>query len=933
MKRNSLTYIFILTLLLMLALGAKGAVADAGKLRDRYNDKKTITMACDMEFAPYEFRNDGGKPAGFNVELAEMVVGQMGLSLNVVMKDWPTVLAEMKQRKIDIMLVASLKDDLPGLYYSKIAVTPYRVAIAFKQGTQPITKFSSIPTKARVAVKQGDYCATAALRAGMKCTQLSYCTPRQALYGLQNGDYDYFIYCDLPLRWHIREYNMDDIQVRALDLPGKSFRFVSNDRQLLNDVDDQLMRIMQEGSANKLKNKWLVHDRETQVVETRFLIVLFVIVVIVLAVIVLNRIVVRKVKTMLRETMEVNRILGDALLASRNNVIAHNLRTHVVTNVSGNWLPKKGMTIEEFRQRIHPDDRDKVTFISTETTNANDVANKCQYRWNIGTETNPIWRTMVNQPVPDIDKSGRIVNIISTVTDITDLMEKQRAENEMANRFIQIFDNSLVGFALYSADGSYIESNAKFKDILRFDVAANRIYYETTNVFDFSSVSEAMENRGHDVYLALCTSVKLYGTSETQYVELRLRHIADKKGNIVYHMITVTNSNEDRNNFIKSREGDENIRTINKRVQQYESELRYLLESSHMRVWSTSKDDNEARFFKDLRSYEVKMSIEEFVSKVVRDEDKDLALRLADATYNKCQPVVGTIKIKNLFTPNGGERWYSINSIPNYDNDGTLLGCFGLIRDVTLMVDSQEKLRVETARANASDQQKSAFLANMSHEIRTPLNAIVGFCDLLQAVDEPEEKKEFMRIIRNNCDMLLMLIDDILTLSTIDGADGQLRFREIDFAPAFDDMCTSLEQRVASKPGIEFIQANPYAHLATTLDKDKLQQVVINFVTNAVKNTEQGHIKVGLEMVDDGLRIYCEDTGCGIPKDKCEQIFQRFVKLNDFVQGAGLGLSICKKIAEMYRGKIGVDSEVGVGSTFWLWVPCKMDNVELKDEQ
>lgn len=930
MKRYSLTYIILATLL-ALTLGTSHAAAK-GLLSDRYNQKNPVTMACDVEFAPYEFRNDGGNPDGFNVELTEKVVKEMGLPVNFVMKEWNVVLKEMQQGKIDLMLVASLKGDMPGLYYSKIAVTPYKVAIAFKQGSKPVTKLSAIPKNTKVAFKQGDYCATAALKAGMDPKQMFYSTPREALYGLQKGDYDYFVYCELPLRWHIREYNLDNIQIRLIDIQGKTFRFVSKDQQLLNAIDDQLTRIIQDGSLNKLKNKWLVHDRETQIVETRFITIVFIIVIVIVAVIVLNRIVVRKVKTMLQETMEVNKVLGDALIASRNNVIAHNLHTHIISNVSGSWLPKKGMTEDEFRMHIHPDDRDKVTFLNGKISNPKDIATRCQYRWNIGTESNPTWLTMVNQPVPEVDKKGKLVSIISTVTDITELMEKQRAESEMENRFSQIFDNSLVGFALYNADGSYLDSNAKFKEILHFDVQANKIYYETTNIFDLPSVSVALEGRDRNDYLALCTQVMLFGTSETQYVELRMRHIADDNGNIVYHMITIADNNEDRNNFKTSSRSDEKIRNINKQVQQYENELRYLLESSHMRVWSTSKDDNEARFFKDLRSYEVKMSIEEFIAKVVRDEDKDLALRLADATYNKCQPVVGMIKIKNLFTPNDGERWYSINSIPNYDNDGTLLGCFGLIRDVTLMIDSQEKLREETARANASDQQKSAFLANMSHEIRTPLNAIVGFCDLLQSVDEPEEKKEFMRIIRNNCDMLLMLIDDILTLSTIDSDDSQLRFRDIDFAPAFDDMCTSLEQRVAGKPNLEFIKDNRYAHIMTCLDKDRLQQVVINFATNAIKNTEQGHVKVGLSVEDDGIRIYCEDTGCGIPKDKCEQIFQRFVKLNDFVQGAGLGLSICKKIAEMYRGKIGVDSEEGKGSTFRLWVPCQISSIELKDE-
>ncbi|MBR0388577.1 MAG: HAMP domain-containing histidine kinase, partial [Prevotella sp.] len=124
--------------------------------------------------------------------------------------------------------------------------------------------------------------------------------------------------------------------------------------------------------------------------------------------------------------------------------------------------------------------------------------------------------------------------------------------------------------------------------------------------------------------------------------------------------------------------------------------------------------------------------------------------------------------------------------------------------------------------------------------------------------------------------------------------------------------------------GVLFIKDNPYETFPATLDKGRIQQVLTNFTTNAIKYTHEGHIKVGYREQDGGIYFYCEDTGAGIPKDKQAAVFERFVKLNDFVQGTGLGLSICKAIAERCEGKIGVDSEgEGHGSTFWMWIPRK----------
>ena len=297
----------------------------------------------------------------------------------------------------------------------------------------------------------------------------------------------------------------------------------------------------------------------------------------------------------------------------------------------------------------------------------------------------------------------------------------------------------------------------------------------------------------------------------------------------------------------------------------------------------------------------------------------------ADVTFNT------TVKFDKL-PISKGSQWLTANGIPIYEDDGTLKGHFGIARDVTKLMEAQEKLRMEKQQADESGKLKSVFLANMTHEIRTPLNAIVGFSDLLQLVDDPDEHREFIRIIRNNCDMLLRLINDIIEASNMSQGQLVIDAKQVDFATVFSDICQTLAQRV-QEPGVEFITDNPFQTFITTLDKGRMQQVITNFVTNAVKYTHQGHIKVGWDYTtnpkesDSGLKgiyMYCEDTGEGIPQDKQSAVFDRFVKLNDYVQGTGLGLSICKSIADRCQGSIGVKSEgKGHGSTFWIWIPCE----------
>jgi signal transduction histidine kinase len=192
-------------------------------------------------------------------------------------------------------------------------------------------------------------------------------------------------------------------------------------------------------------------------------------------------------------------------------------------------------------------------------------------------------------------------------------------------------------------------------------------------------------------------------------------------------------------------------------------------------------------------------------------------------------------------------------------------------------------------------------------------------------MEQPEEKRELIHIIHNNCDMLLRIVNDILMLSSVESTGLELIPERVDFSKEFNVICQSLAQRVEN-PNVEFQKENPLPSLLVTIDNERIQQVITNFVTNAVKNTHQGHIRVGyrVETSDKtSLYVYCEDTGSGIPEDAQAHIFERFVKLNEFVQGTGLGLSICKVIIEKCGGEIGVQSEVGKGSTFWFRIPIE----------
>lgn len=282
--------------------------------------------------------------------------------------------------------------------------------------------------------------------------------------------------------------------------------------------------------------------------------------------------------------------------------------------------------------------------------------------------------------------------------------------------------------------------------------------------------------------------------------------------------------------------------------------------------------------------------------------------------------------IRRFFTKKNEERFtfQNNNFIKLSDGRKWIVYTAWDITDLKIM---ERKLRLAKEEAEESNRIKSAFLANMSHEIRTPLNAIVGFSELLTTCDDQDEKEEYAGIILSNNELLLRLINDILDLSKIESGVLDRQCEEFNLAKVSGELYTTILPKVINS-AVEFSMDDSSPNCLVVLDRSRLKQVWMNFLTNAVKCTKAGHIKMGYSIDGKGIRIYVEDTGVGIPEEKHDKVFARFEKLNEFAQGTGLGLTISKAIVESAGGKVGFASTLGVGSTFWAWLPCSPELVE-----
>ena len=620
-----------------------------------------------------------------------------------------------------------------------------------------------------------------------------------------------------------------------------------------------------------------------------------------------------------------------ALDISGNHVMCLDLQQNRVFDLHGKAMFGNNVGIEVCYTYIHPDDCEGFRTFIRRLSDGTDKEAECRYRWdyNYTGKGEPDWHDMHTYAIAEYE-DGKPVNIIATLTDETETKRKEREVEQVSERYRTIFENSIIGLSFYTPDGWLIDSNRIMRKICNFDSEDGDEFFSKANLFDMSPFNEVLSREHPDDYWACSLSIVPERNMHV-YLEISVHPIYDDNGKLMYIYVSANDVTEERNMYLQVKENDVQMQQVNEAIKNYEAELRYMMDFLQMQAWRISLDRDVIEFYSGLNTVVRSFGLQQ-LQKIFVDQENKFVKSLSMSTIKETlhKPLIYVGQMYPVVTQSSKElQWVQINCIPEYDKNGRLLGAFGVWRNINDLMRKQDQLRKETLRAKESGEKKALFLANMTHEIRTPINAIVGFSEILVSLPSSEEKQEVMQIIKNNCDLLLRLMNDILTASSLESGHMSIEPVEVDFSKSFNELCESLSLRV-QEPGVEFRKDNPCDTLRIKIDADRVSQVITNFVTNAVKYTHQGYIKVGYRketgVVDgrqrEGLYVYCEDTGEGVSPEAQGKIFERFYKVNDFVQGTGLGLSICKAFADACHGQIGVVSEgKGKGSVFWMWIP------------
>ncbi|MBR2239207.1 MAG: transporter substrate-binding domain-containing protein [Prevotella sp.] len=947
-----------------------------------YTEEHPLVIVSDWDFRPFEFVNVEGKPAGYNVNVLNMILDQLDIPHKFVMQEWHVATGMFKRREADLIHAPySFYKDSPYVSTQKF-INYYNLKVARRADMEPLHQLSELQPTDTLMMKEDGYAAMIFAEMDTVPFTMEFSSPKNGLAGIRQGIYKYYIWGETPLKYKIQELGLDSIALDEIDIPTGELRIIGYNEELIDLIDDQYTRLEQAGELQNIYDHWFhperQHDDESPVA-------LFIVGGLLLATVIvylLIRLVRQRVRMAVRESSDLGQMMDQVLNMGDYFVLEWDFEINMLRNKYGNMLPDGGMRPEDFLKHMPQEEATQLHSLNAQLATGVISHFDLSFTFNQGTQEQPIWRNYYGNGIGEMEKSSKQTDdqfpkrphhLLYTIKDITEEVNEERRITTNASKYKKMFDTNLVAMSFYDADGHLLDLNQKMRELCQLpltqlggDGEEPEQFVHNTLLFSFPNLQGVYLPGSREV-MYVCQHLDEPQLGLNKYIEFRIKPVINDDDELVYYIITCRDITAERNMYLEQRKHDQQLQTVNEAVKRYEQQLGYLLEESSIYIWSYIPAKNVVNLTRTPGQTEFTETIEEYLLSVNADS-RQQAMAEIQSAMQQGKPY-NTILLFDRTPLDFKPTWYAVSGIPMFNKDGQLTEYFGLSRDITELMDAQEKLRIETARAKDSGQLKAAFLANMTHEIRTPLNAIVGFSDLLPMIEDASEKKEFMRIIRNNCDMLLRLISDILEASNLNSQLSTLKPTDIDFAQAFDDICQTLEQRV-QEPGVKFIKDNPYKTFKTRLDKGRIQQVITNFVINAVKYTKQGHIKVGWRTSPDpskggeiippspdpskggeiippspgpskggerlvsglppsfggvggGLYIYCEDTGAGIPEEKQDSVFERFVKLNEFVQGTGLGLNICKSIAERCGGSIGVHSKgKGKGSTFWIWIPC-----------
>jgi PAS domain S-box-containing protein len=866
--------------------------------------------------------NDNGEPDGFSVDLVRLIMKELDIPYEIRLKPSSEAFRDLKSGKSDLMLGLAVGFHDEFGKFSKNAVTLFTQSVVTPKNKEVVIKRFRDLSNHQVIVCDSSLAYHLMLEYGWGENAIPVGDMREAIQEVSAKEEGQILWNTLSLKWLMQRYHIDNLELTPVNMQHGQYKFMSNNQQLLDKLDEAYTRLYTNDKIQPLQDKWFYPERQ-DMEESKGLWYLLgggLLLLVFMAVYGISyHIQNRKIKL---ENVKRNNRLALILQTSQVHIWTYDIKTNRFSWHNDNGQVAYTYSMEEFSQRYSREDfvslksaLDKLA--DTRKTNEEEKEIELNLRAKDvedGDTNDRDYHIVLS--VLSRDKKGNPDVIIGTKKDVTEEQQQKRLDEERTLRYWSIFYTPILGIILFDKDGRLVNINPKACDIFgcnaeeTIDQGVNIRSMLDIDIQDLEDVNgyQATQHVGHDMI-----------------TEFRLMTIHDDAGDMLgvfafCRDITMSESNKDL-----EQENQKKIDALHDEQRQYTEMLNATISDTDIRQVTYSPDSHTLTIYRGTDTIQHALTQTRCMT-LVDEQSQRQAMRLL-SNMDDYEDKVIEYNIRTTLRSTGGRPLMLYFHLePFHDNDGKVKEYRGMLRDISEMDWIERQMELQTAKVQEVEKTKNSFVKNMVQEIRNPMNAIVKHVAQINDNSPSPNEAELREVIQQNADYLLHIVDNILYLSRLEARMVEINRKPQNFAELFESQCATGWEKFMNAD-TNYIVENPYEQLTVDIDAENLGHVIQQVTCNAAQHTKRGTVRARYDYIGRRLIISVDDTGEGIPEAELARIQE---ELGGAHNTKGLGLTITKELVSQMGGTFEISSEEGSGTTIYIMIPCHASVIKRK---
>ena len=898
-----------------------------------YTEQNPLVYEDAWDLWPYAFFNDNGEPDGFNIDLIRLIMKELNIPYIIRLRPQQQAFEDLRDRKSDLMLGLAVGfHDQYGLYGNN-AITLFTQSVAApKHKPTDIKTFRDLGKEGiKVIVNPNSMSYHLMIDYGWEKNAIPSSDLREVIQQVSAHEDGQIVWNTLSLKWLMNRYHIDNLQLTPVNMPHGEYKFMSNDQQLLDRLDEAYTKLYTADKITPLQDKWFYPERlkpETPQWIWYALGIALLLIVFASAYAISYRIQSTKLN---RQNLMRNRRLALILQTSQVRIWTYDIVKDQFAWCNDNGQVAYTYSMEEFSQRYSPEDSARLKAAlnrlakGTKNNKEEELTLSLRAKDVEGGDTD-LRDYYIVLSVLRRDKEGKPSVIIGTKKDVTKESQHKRDENDRALRYWSIFYTPIVGIMYFDKEGKIVNINPKACDM--FCCEAEEIIAEKASIRDILGIGD-MSLESLDGFYATHIidldkipdeerTIKSIKAKGKLYNEFKLMTVYDDSEELLGIFAFTRDITTLVSGFDQEQERQREINEVTGVLDHYGNALNATISDTDIRLIRYSPGSHTLTIFNGTNKIQHKLTQTRCMA-LVGENSKRAAMRLLTDMDDRADKLIEH-NIQTALRAKGGNTltlYFKLK--PNYDKDGNVKEYLGLLRDISELMAIERQMAIETAKVQEVENTKNSFVKNMVQDIKEPMNTVMGYVSQIGEKVPTDNEEELCLGIAQNADYLLHLIDNILYLSRLEARMVDIKKEPCNFAEIFEEQCATGWMKYKNAE-TRYIVENPYEQLTIDIDAGNLGQAIAQIAANAAQHTKSGVVKARYDYIGRRLIISIDDTGEGIPAEQLDKIKQE--QPGGAHTTKGLGLAITKELISQMEGTLEIMSEEGSGTTVYITIPC-----------